>query len=96
MVLTAAKMRVFYKKPNQMGIPHATVIHLQEERIDSVSDLGDFDKDNFDHIAVNLRRPTGSIPDPNPTAAAGSTILMPPLVFGANSQKRLIVAANLI
>ena len=79
-----------------MGIPHETIIQLQEEGIGSVSDLGDFDKDTFDQIAANLRFPTGIIPDSNPTAADGSTTPTPPFVFGAKSQKRLIVAAKLI
>ena len=96
MRLTAAHTTAFYKQPTQIGIPHETFIRLQEEGIDGVSNLGDFDKDTFDHIAANLRRPTGRIPDPNPTAAAGSTTPTPPFVFEAKYQKRLIVAAKLI
>ena len=61
-----------------------------------MSDPGDFDKDNFNQIAADLRHPTGKIPDPNPTAASGLTIPTPPFLFGAKSQKRLIVAAKLI
>ena len=59
-------------------------------------DIGEFYKDTFDQIAANLRRLTDRIPDPNPTAAAGSTIPTPPFVFGAKSQNILIVAAKLI
>ena len=61
-----------------------------------MSDLGDFDNDTFDQIAANLCRPTGRIPDPNPTAASVSTTPTPPFVFGAKSQKRLTVAAKLM
>ena len=36
------------------------------------------------------------MPDPNPGAAEGATIPTPPFVFGAKSQKRLLVACNLV
>ena len=96
MALTAGQTRLFFEHASQMGIPHETVVQLQKEGIKSVSDLTDFDKETFDQISANLRRPTGRINDPNPTAAPGSTIPTPPFVFGAKSQKRLIVAAKLI
>ena len=96
MRLTSAKTTAFYDQPIQIGIPHATVIQLQEEVIDIVIDIGEFYKDTFDQIAANLCRPTGRIPDPNPTAVAESTIPTPPFVFGAKSQNILIVAAKLI
>ena len=86
MRITAAQTTALYEQPYQMGIPHAIVIHLQEEGIESVSNLGGFDKDAFDQIAANLCRPTGRIPDPNPTAVAESTIPTPPFLFGAKSQ----------
>ena len=78
-----------------MGIPHATVVQLQQEGIMSVDDLADFDKDSLQQLADNLRRPGGRVPDPNP-GAAGATIPTPPFVFGAKSQKRLLVACNLV
>ena len=80
MRLTTAHTTAFYEQPTQMGIPHATLIQLQEEGIDSVNNLGGFDKDTFDQIVANLCRPTDRIPDPNPTAAAESTIPTPPFV----------------
>jgi hypothetical protein len=52
---------------------NATVVQLQEEGIDTVDDLADFDKDTIEQIAANLRRPAGRISDPNPGAAAGAT-----------------------
>lgn len=79
-----------------MGIPNATVIQMQLEGIASVDDLADFDKDSLHQLADNLRRPGGHIPDPNPGAAPGAMIRTPPFVFGAKSQKRLLVACNLI
>ena len=95
-MLTAAQTTAFFEDAGQMGIPHATVLQLQLEGIDSVDDLADFDKDSLQQLADNLRRPGGRVPDPNPAAAAGATIPTPPFVFGAKSQKRILVACNLV
>ena len=96
MPLTAAQVTAFFEGAAQMGIPNATVVQLQEEGIDNVDDLADFDKDTIEQIAANLRRPAGRIADPNPTAVPGATISTPPFVFGAKSQQRLNHAAKLI
>lgn len=96
MVLTAGQTTAFFEGADQMGIPNGTVIQLQEEGISTVSDLEDFDKDTIEQVAVNLRRPASRVPDPAPNAAAGATIPTPPFVFGAKSQKRLIVATDLV
>jgi hypothetical protein len=96
MVFTAGQTTAFFEGVDQMGIPNATVVQLQEEGISTVSDLEDFDKDTIEQVAVNLRRPAGRVPDPAPNAAAGATIPTPPFVFGAKSQKRLIVATDLV
>ena len=81
MVFTAAQTSAFFEDPDQMAIPHATVIQLSTEGIDNVDDLGDFDKDNLNQVATNLRRPPGG-------AAA--------FTFGAKSQKKLWAASNLV
>jgi hypothetical protein len=81
MPLTAAQTTAFFENAAQMGIPHATVIQLQDEGISTVDDLADFDKDTIEQIAANLRRPAGRVPDPNPAAAVGATIPTPPFVF---------------
>ena len=95
-MLTAAQTTAFFEAAAQMGIPHETVLQLQHEGISSVDDLADFDKDSLQQVADNLRRPGGRVPDPNPGAAPGATIPTPPFVFGAKSQKRLLVASNLV
>ena len=79
-----------------MGIPNATMVQLQQEGISTVNDLEDFDKETIEQIAANLRRPAGRIPDLAPGAAPGATIATPPFVLGAKSQKRLIVATDLV
>ena len=96
MVLTNAQTTAFFEDAAQMGIPHATVVQLQEEGIDQVDDLVDFDKDTITQVAANLRRPAGRIADPTPGAAAGATIPTPSFVFGAKSQMRLTSAASLL
>jgi hypothetical protein len=80
MVLTAAQTSLFFENAAQMAIPNATVLELVNEGIDTVGDLSEFDKDTIGQIAYNLRRPP-----------AGA-----PFVFGAKSQKRLIVACELV
>ena len=79
-----------------MSIPHATVVQLQQEGITAVSDLADFDQSSLQQLADNLRRPGGRVPNPDPGADAGATIPTPPFVFGAKSQKRLLVACDLV
>ena len=44
MVLTAGQTTAFFENPGQMGIPHATMVQMQQEGINSVADLGDFEK----------------------------------------------------
>ena len=59
MVFTAAQRTAFFENNDHMGIPHATVMKLQEEGISHPDDLVDFDKDMIKQIADNLRRPAG-------------------------------------
>ena len=47
MVLMAVQMTTFFKDDEQMGIPHAMVIQLQTDRIMTVGDLADFEKDSL-------------------------------------------------
>ena len=61
-----------------------------------VADLADFEKQEVQQLADNLRKPGGRIPDPNPNAAPGATIPTPAFTYGAKSQKRLTVACDLI
>jgi hypothetical protein len=79
-MLTGLQTTQFFEGADQMAIPNATVVELVNEGISLVDDLSEFDKDTIGQIAYNLRRP--------PNGA--------PFVFGAKSQKRLIVACELI
>ena len=79
-----------------MGIPDEMVVQLVNERIATVDDLVDFDKDTIQQVADSLRRLGGSIPYPTPNAAPGATIPTPPFVFGENSQKRILTAGDIV
>jgi hypothetical protein len=96
MVLTAAQTVAFFQEEAQMGIPNPTVVQMQAEGITNVQDLADSDKESPQQLADSLRRPGGRVPDPNPNFAPGTTILTPTFVFGAKSQKRLLVATDLV
>ena len=93
MVLTNAQTVAFFENATQMAIPHATVVNLQQEGIDTASDLIEFDKVSISQIADNLRCLGGRVTDPNDAAA---TIPTPPFIFGANSQQRLNVACDMV
>ena len=47
MVLTAAQTTAFLESPDHMGIPHATMVQMQQEGIQSVEDLADFEKQSL-------------------------------------------------
>ena len=96
MVLTAAQTTAFFKSPDQMGIPHATMVQMQHEGIQSVADLADFEKDSLQQLPDMWGKPGGRIPDPDPNAPTGATIPMSAFTYGAKSQKRLTVACDLI
>jgi hypothetical protein len=81
LVLTGGNTTTFFEDPAHMGIPHATVIQLQQEGIIIVDDIADFEKETIEQIAAKLRRPAGRVPDPNGPANA------------TMSQTRLVTAA---
>ena len=95
-VLMAAQTTTFFEDDEQMGIPHTTVIQLQTEGITTVRDLADFEKDSLQQLTDNLHHPGGRIPDPSTNAATGATILTPTFTFSTKSQKRLLVACDLV
>ncbi len=96
MVLTAAQTTAFFEAADQMAIPHATVVQMVIEGITTVDDLAEFDKDSLQQLADNLRRPGGRVPHPDINPPDGTTIPTPPFTFGIKSQKRLLVATDLV
>ena len=84
MPLTNAQTTSFFKNATQMAIPRPTVQQMVNEGISSVDDLAEFTKENIDNLATSLCK------TPRPAPATGN------FVFGAKSQKRLIVAADAV
>jgi hypothetical protein len=70
-----------------MGLPHSTMIKLQDEGINNPSDLSDFDEETLKKAATNLQKPGDHIVNPDPNAPVGSNIPRSPYVFGAQLQK---------
>ena len=89
MVLTNAQTTAFFEQQDQMGVPHQTVTQLVNEGISQVEDLKEFTKDDIKNLADVLRKthtPRGS--------RASQTVTY--YQFGAKSQKRMMVACELI
>ena len=81
MVLTIAQNTAFFTDAGQMGLTNATFALLNAEGIIVVADLDEFDKDDLEQIAKNLRNPGGG--------GDGG-------ILGAKSLKRLIVACDMV
>jgi hypothetical protein len=52
MVLTGGNTTTFFEDPAHMGIPHATVIQLQQEGIIIVDDIADFEKERSSKLLL--------------------------------------------
>jgi hypothetical protein len=110
MVMTNAQTTAFFENAAQMGLDAATRAQLVIEGITEVDDLAEYDKESWLVLAQNLKKPSGRIPNPDHVPAqAGAnaeaiaaanaiptTIPQPPLVLGAKSQKRLLVASEIV
>ena len=95
MVITAAQPTAFFSEPGQMALPAATWIVISQKGLEDLADLVEFDERSLKQITDNLRRPGGRVPDPNPNATAGATILTLAFVFGAKSQLCLKAACDI-
>ena len=95
MVITAAQTTAFFSEPGQMDLPAATRIVIAQEGLEDLADLVEFDERSLKQITDNIRCPGGRVPDPDPNAAAGATILTPAFVFGAKSQLCLKAAFDI-
>ena len=84
-MVTANQATAFFEDNAQMGIPHATVVQMRNEGILLISDLEEFMKEDIDNLASTLRK----TPIPGVTPPVNYT-------FGVKSQKRLIVAAEIV
>jgi hypothetical protein len=110
MVITNAQTTAFFEDPVQMAVDPVTRAQLVVEGITEVDDLQEYDKESWLVLSQNLKKPTGRAPNPDHVpAAAGAdaaaiaaanaiapTIPQPPFVFGAKTQKRLLVASEIV
>ena len=96
MILPGSQTTTFFEDFSHKGIPHPTMIQLQEEYIIIVDDISDFDKTTIEQLAVNLRRPAGRVEDPEHSDNAYTMIPTPLFVFGARSRTRLGTDAELV
>ena len=75
-----AQTTLFFENASQMAIPNKTVLEMVNEGINAVYDISWFYKETIGQISYNLCRP--------PSGA--------PFIVGTKSQKRLIVAYELV
>ena len=95
MFITSTQMTAFFAEPVQMDLPAATHVAITQEGLEYLAYIVKFDKKNIKQITDNLRCPDGRVPDPDPNAAVGATILTPDCVFGANIQFLLKAEFNI-
>eukprot|EP00957_Ditylum_brightwellii_P190436 14496283-Ditylum_brightwellii.AAC.1 len=94
MVFTVAWDNAFFDDADQLAIPVATCTQMQTEGTTTVGDLLNFNYTNLEQLMTNLKKPDGTIWDPNPNAAARAENLTPVLVLCAESQMRLTTALH--
>ena len=96
MVFTVNQTRSFFTEPDQMAVDALTLPGLAQEGISRIDDLEDFTEEDIKQVANNLRKPAGTMANPNaaepPTALAPARIPQVPYVFGAKSMKRMKIA----
>lgn len=90
MVFTIQQITAFFEDADQMALSHRTRIQLQEEGINAVTDLSDFDDATLKQVSENLKRPGGTID------AQGAIVRTQPFVLGAKSLLRLKAATKLV
>ena len=96
MILSDTQTTAFMGDGYQMGIPHDTVAQLHNKGIIIITNLINFNKSTIKQINANTCCSAGRIADTSPGAALGATIPPSPFIFGEKSQKRLVVAAELL
>ena len=89
MVLSGANNTVFFE--TEMGIPAATVTQLAVLGITRAEDLIEYDEDLINNLKEDLRKPTGTMQDPNDPARV---VPQTPLVLTPLSCRKILVAAK--
>ena len=96
MVLINVQTTAFFTEATQMAIHAGTLVRMEQEGIEIVDDLGEFQKASLKQVFDNLRNLGGRIPNPDPNAAQGATIPMPPFTFGAKSLLRMTITCDIV
>ena len=91
MVFTANQIEEFFLQ--EMKVPRETWVAMQSMGISDVDSLKDYTKDLLEHLRSDLRRPSGTMQDPN-----DATRLIPrtPYVLSPVSFHRLYVASEAV
>ena len=105
MVRTNAQNRTFFEGAAYMSIECRTVTKMDSKGLHNYDNVAEFDQDAIKAVDAQLRRPGGTIEDPNyvvPPFKAGQPpapvpcIPTPPYQSSAKSQRRLLVASHLL
>ena len=105
MVRTYAQNRTFFEAPAYRSIDSGTVTEMASEGFHNFGDVAEFYEDMIKAVAAQIRRPGGTIEDPNyvvPLFVAGQPpalvprIPTPPYQLSSKSQRRILVASHLL
>eukprot|EP00957_Ditylum_brightwellii_P098554 7507321-Ditylum_brightwellii.AAC.1 len=96
--LNKEQTNTFFTRSRQMEVSKKTLAKLGQEGIKKVEDLAYFSKDNWKHVADNLKCGGGWMKNPykEKDNDNSSTIPQTPYLFGVRMQKRLLKALELM
>ena len=87
-------MRTNLRDAIGIGDPVARGQAIQDEGLNLITDFTKFDKEDIETLCLSVRKPGGTIPNPNATApGAPATILNPIFSIPAICEKQLVSAA---
>ena len=104
MILKGEETNILFKDNNNMYILNVMVVQPVNKGISEVTDFLDFYTYTLQNIDDNLCHPGVRVPEHNYTSPVPfpvplppvTTIIDPPIIFGAKYQKRLLIAYDLI
>ena len=95
MVVTGTQTTALFTELGQINFPVNTRLVISHEGLEDLDDLVEFDEKILMQNTKNLCHPGGRVPDSDPNADVGVTILTPSFFFGGNSQLRLKAAFDI-
>lgn len=90
MVFTAAQLTTFFEDSNGLNLTPRTRTQLQNERITTIDDLGEFKNDDLDQVAKSLRSPGATV------AVDGTITPTAPFQLGAKSLMQMKSSAQAV